>query len=570
FHRSQLQAGRNVSFSKGMSVPAFSKVNGKLWMDASYIRDYTIASGKDSTTFRGGDKNGHNPNTWDATTGMLPPKIDIVDAFMHFRRNGLQVTDSLWFFTGVSTVGVEGDRYYDIELYKKSLNYNKANGSFNTTGLTGGHTEWLFDPLGNIIQTGDMIIAVSYSAWTAPVIELRIWVSRATFLTANPRLFNMGNVLDGTTLSGYVTISSKDGLNNFGSGVANFSNSANNDSTYSTPWGSTLKNQGWMPIYESLHFMEVGINFSRIGLDPAMYNEVLGNSGCGKIYSSAFIKSRASTSFTSALHDFVGPAHFTAPALNFSVSADTITCANPVATLAIDNSSVGSYTWTTMDGNIVDTTSDNSQISVDSKGTYQVMSSIAAGCPTTRVDRVRVEKDDFKPIATADITLTDDGLIQLLGGDSVKSNYMTPYGKSKGLTWHWTGPNNWTSNLQNPVIDLEWAWGSYYLTVTEQRNGCSASTPMDISFRSMPKKPVGQQAFVSEKNGALMLHTIQIKKSTGTVIVYGSNGQILGKRFVHLNEGLNQIELPVQKANQVRIVSLYVGKEKVLTRKTVF
>src|SRR5262249_16293461 len=50
------------------------------------------------------------------------------------------------------------------------------------------------------------------------------------------------------------------------------------------------------------------------------------------------------------------------------------------------------------------------------------------------------------------------------------SNYMTPFGGSQGLLWDWSGPNAFTSTVQNPLTDT--AWGVFQLIVTEKRNGC--------------------------------------------------------------------------------------------------
>ncbi len=577
YYRSQLQAGRNISFIKTMSMPAFAKVNGKLWMDAIYIRDHSIEYGKDTTTFKGGDKNGHNPATWNGNISMVPPKIDIVDAYAHFRRDGGSVNDSLWFFSGVSTLGVEGDRYYDIELYKGDLNYNKKNGDFTSDGLSTGHTEWIFDPLGNIIQTGDLIIAVSYKAGQAPVIDVRIWISRLTFNLIRPRLFNFGSELDGNLFGGFTSIYSKDGSTSFGSGIANFTNGAIGDSTYSTPWGSTVKNTGWTSMYESLHFMEVGVNFSRIGIDPSAYITTLG-AGCRKIFSTLLIKSRASNSFTSALHDFAGPVNFgDMPAsMDLEVKADTITCQNVTANLSVNNpSSIGSYSWSTLDGNILSANDDNSVITVNRKGTYHLHTTIAKGCPVVRVDKVKVLEDDIQPVATADITLTDDGQIQLVGGDTAKSNALTPFGKSKGLKWDWAGPNGFNSREQSPVIQLDWVWGNYNLAITENRNGCVANATLDISFRNMPKKPTEEIAaaegdYLWQNGNKLTLVTTQEKETNGTVVIIGANGQILGKSVVNLNKGRNQIALPVQKTNQLKVVTLYLDNEKMVIRKTIF
>src|SRR5579859_6504475 len=59
---SQLQSGANIAFSKRMSQLLFAKVNGKLWLDAAYGRDFSAAaSDKDSTVFTIAAKNGDNP-----------------------------------------------------------------------------------------------------------------------------------------------------------------------------------------------------------------------------------------------------------------------------------------------------------------------------------------------------------------------------------------------------------------------------------------------------------------------------------------------------------------------------
>jgi hypothetical protein len=166
YYRSLLQAGNNISFSKRMSTPLYTSISGKIWLDAIYTRDY-VTGPTDSTTFAGGGKNGDDPASWHGIVSPIPDKTDLVDVFGHMRRNGINVHDSLWFFTGVSTVGTAGARYFDIELYKNKITYNPATGSFNTGGPDAGHSQWLFDAAGNITQTGDMIIAVSYSSGSA-------------------------------------------------------------------------------------------------------------------------------------------------------------------------------------------------------------------------------------------------------------------------------------------------------------------------------------------------------------------------------------------------------------------
>src|SRR6185437_15115036 len=60
-----MQSGANAAFSQRMSQLLYAKVNGKLWLDAAYGRDYSSAGSlKDSTVFSISAKNGDNPNVW--------------------------------------------------------------------------------------------------------------------------------------------------------------------------------------------------------------------------------------------------------------------------------------------------------------------------------------------------------------------------------------------------------------------------------------------------------------------------------------------------------------------------
>jgi hypothetical protein len=589
YFKSKLQSNKNICFVKNMSTPLFSQVNNKLWLDAIYIRDYTAASGKDSTAFLGSNKNGDNPLTWDGGASSVASKCDIIDAYSHFRRNGVNITDSLWLFAGLSTYGTNGTRYADIELYKKEISFNPATGNFNSAGLSNGHTEWLFDPFGNIIQTGDLIIALSFQGGGAPIIDVRIWVNRLTYLTVNPNLFKFGNNFDGGAVWGYANIVANNGSTAFGSGICNSSNSATNDTTYSTPWGSMNTSGAWSANYQSLQFVEVGLNFTRMGIDPMLYGNM--NLACDRIFHSIFYKSRSSTSFTSNMQDFAGPLNFSQPGLGaINARTDTLKCNHPMGTLVVSNpTTVGHYNWTTLNGNIVSSNSDSSVINVNKTGIYTLAASMTAGCPAISTQNLYVPVDSLPPVASADITMTPAGDLQLVGGDPLLSNVLTPMGPSQGLSWNWTGPNGFTSTLQNPLINLDWAWGSYYLTVTELRNGCTAMASLDVSFKAPIKDPGG----IAAKNAAgyndvagklsgqtylwrntstdkLYLVTEQKENISASIAIYNTNGQLLNMKKLQFVKGENNIELPLQSSNQVRIVSVYTGNRLLFVRKVLF
>ncbi|MDP4251652.1 MAG: hypothetical protein Q8918_16235 [Bacteroidota bacterium] len=479
-----LQSGNNLNFNQRMSVPLYSKINGKLWLDAVYGRDYIATSPLfDSTIFTSAAKNGDNPVNWSGGKNNIPDKNDLTDVFAHMRRDGINVHDSLWFFTGASTVGNTGSSYLDIELYKNSFSYNAATGTFSTAGPDAGHTQWIFDASGNIIQTGDMIVAVNYSPGTAPVVDVRIWVSQTTFSTVTPAYFKFGASFDGATPAfGYASILSKTGTTSFGSGIGNYSATATQDTTYSTPWGTENSLKVWDPQYQSQQFVEVGLNLTRIGVDPALYTS-MGLSACQSLFSSIFFKSRSSNSFTSNMQDFVTPLEFLRmPVMDYTLQPDTLRCNRTTGTIQITNNTTnGYYSWQTTDGNITSANTDSSQISMNKPGTYTVSASPAEGCPATRIQNVVIPIDTFPPVASIIASITTDlRTLLLYGGDVSASNYPTPFGGSQGLLWDWSGPKAFTSTIQNPSTDT--AWGTYQLIVTEKRNGCKDTAVKTLSY----------------------------------------------------------------------------------------
>jgi hypothetical protein len=482
----QLQAHNNISFSKRMSQLLYAKVNGKLWLDAAYGRDYSAAStAKDSTVFTISAKNGDNPTVWKGGVANTPNKNDLVDVYAHMRRDGTSVFDSLWFFTAITSYGNTGNAYYDVELYKNSFGYNSSTGTFSSAGTANGHTEWLFDASGNIIQTGDLIVALSFYPGSPPDVDVRIWVSQTTFNNyyggaLTPAYFDFnGSYSSSSGGYGYASIVSKTGTTAFGAGISNYTGSALNDTTYATPWGSNSSTTGWSMNYQIMQLNEVGLNLTRIGLDPALYRSTL--NPCQSLFSNIFFASRSSSSFTANLQDFVTPLTFLRPAvMDYTESGDTLRCNHQTGVLNLTNvSTAGYYTWKTLNGGVISgANSDSSQVDVSKPGTYIVSASPATGCPPTRVDTLVVPIDTFPPIASAFSGLSGYQ-IALYGGNEIASNYPTPFGGSKGLLWNWNGPDSFSSTSQSPYTDT--VWGTYNLTVTEKRNGCTATASTTIS-----------------------------------------------------------------------------------------
>lgn len=424
--RTSLMAGNNISFSRRMNVVNNTVVNGRIWVDGLYVRDYTGSSvgttyTYDSTTFGNAAKNADNPNTgWNVGTQTIPSKVDLIDGFAHLRRDGSLPSDSLWMNFGISTLGVLGTRYYDIELFKKSCVYNSTTGFFNTGGTEGGHSEWKFDASGQIIQTGDMIISATFSPGSAPVLDIRIWVSSATYNTVNPAFFNFNSNFDMPSGGsyGYAQIVSNTNTTAFGAGTSNYSGVSLVDTTYATPWGTTTFNSSntqrvWSSNFDQLQLVETGINLTRIGLDPSLYT-ALGIGQCSPLFNSVFFKSRSSASFTSNLQDFMGPYDFGALPATSTVAASSNFPAlcpnNPVSTLFVNNPVSSSlYEWSTPNGSIATNPASGTAIDISGPGIYYVAQRLFSGCEVYAVDTIQVV------YATGSCSILPDSRIEING-----------------------------------------------------------------------------------------------------------------------------------------------------------
>ncbi|QNA46408.1 T9SS type A sorting domain-containing protein [Lacibacter sediminis] len=405
--RTRLMAGDNISFSRRMNVVNNTVVNGRIWVDGLYVRDYSgsiVGSTYtyDSTTFGNAAKNADNPNTgWNVSTQSIPPKNDLIDGFAHLRRDGSSPSDSLWMNFGISTLGVLGSRYYDIELFKKSCVYNSTTGLFSTSGTEGGHSEWKFNASGQIIQTGDLIISATFSPGAAPILDIRIWVSSATYSTVNPAFFNFNSNFDMPSGGsyGYAQIVSNANTTAFGAGTSNYSALGLTDTTYATPWGTTTFNSTntqriWSSNFDQLQFVETGINLTRIGLDPSLYT-ALGMGQCSPLFNSVFFKSRSSASFTANLQDFMGPYDFGALPAASTVAASSNFPAlcpnNPVSTLFVNNPVSSSiYEWSTPNGSISTNPASGTAIDISGPGIYYVAQRLFSGCEVYAVDTIQV------------------------------------------------------------------------------------------------------------------------------------------------------------------------------------
>lgn len=377
---------RMASLFRGMSKPAFTIVNNRLWLDALFVRDY---HGNDSTVFTAGaDKNGQSPANWSGGIQGVPDKNDILDMFMHVRRSGPNTTDSLWFFGGLSLDNVTGNRYFDFELYQTDIYYDRPSATWYGYGPDAGHTKWEFDAAGNITKPGDIIFSAEYQSSSLTMIEARIWIDKAS-LSIAPTQFNWSGQFDGANTGsqyGYASILPKT-AGAFYTGMQ----SGNNE--WAGPFSLVLQDNSLQPNYTARQFMEFSVNLSKLGLDPSL---LFGTDICGTPFNRIVVKTRASASFTAELKDFVAPTDlFLAPralaAADVPLFCGTL---NSVSILSVTNPSPSAvYTWSTVDGNIIGNPVSTS-VMADSIGTYIVTQQLTAGCSVYATDTVLVVYDE--------------------------------------------------------------------------------------------------------------------------------------------------------------------------------
>jgi hypothetical protein len=488
-HKAQISTGQNYSFAKPMQYSRYSIQDGTIQMDALYVRDFfglsTHVNNYDRTAYIAGNgisnKNNQDPSTWSTQTGPVPNKVDLIDVYLNMSRQGNSLSSSspspLYLYVAATTIGTTGDRYLDFELFKNGVNYNSSTGLFSNVGpaATGGRNIWTFNPDGSLNSFGELSISFSFNSTVVTDIAIYVWVPYSTYLTVIPAGFDFVpgswtglNPIGGY---GYVKIRPKAGNPFQAWGAVNTANLAGPAWGTNSAASGLVQNQYYSVNYTPGQFAEGAINLTSIGLDPLFSS----TPNCEPPFERIMAKSRSSADFNSDLQDFIAPQAFLGipivpaaiappPALNCSVSSVSL---NPVS-----NIDGASYTWTTSNGSFVSGQNTATPV-VNAPGTYTLTTAILAGC-TTASSSVVVGRDSSRPVATAaytgQLTPYPTDSVTLRGGDTTASKFNTPFGGSAGLTFSWSGPNGFTSTLQNPKTNQP---GTYMLVLREGRNACT-------------------------------------------------------------------------------------------------
>ncbi|MAT55729.1 MAG: hypothetical protein CMN32_14730 [Saprospirales bacterium] len=167
----------------------------------------------------------------------------------------------------------------------------------------------------------------------------------------------------------------------------------------------------------------------------------------------------------------------------------SLTCDSTVITLDGSGSSAGpniSYNWTTPDGNIVSGQNGTNPL-VDAAGTYViVVANSANGCSSS--DTVQVTLDTVPPLADAGpaAQFTCASSEAILDGSASSGN--------GPLAFQWSGPGI-VGNSDTSVIIVNDV-GTYFLTVTDSLNGCSATDSTTVTELTGPTVTIADTTHV--------------------------------------------------------------------------
>jgi hypothetical protein len=554
--RTRLANGENISFTKRMigqpyDIGVYLKdyptqdIDTQFLVDAVYFRDYYA---NDYTAFTSAAKNGQNPNVWEGGYANTGGKSDIIDVFTHVRTSGINpAKDSAWFFAGVATKNTTGARYFDIEVYREPISFTpSATGTgvkFVSAGTNYGHSRWELNDTGGVTRTGDLIISVEYQSGRAPEIDFRIWLAKSTYDSVvngllTPKTFRLNGRWDiaNDGLHGYAEITAASSSEVWGSGLGNYTGAANSDTTYSTPWGTVNTSGNWSQNYDQLQFVEIGLNFSRFGMNPFQYV----TSYCKSPYASLLVKSRSAPEFNANLDDFVGPVNFTVKeAAPFTVTPEIFSCTNTAPKLNFNFTARNYYRLINSDGDTlakdVDfrtaTTAADRFLSVTQPGTYRIEATNFQGCPSLSTATITIQADTSKPTAAA--LLGYGQPYYFLNG--VGSITGSSFGSS-ALSYSWTGPTGavgFPSTLEDPKLadnKPDVVTGDYTLTVTQARNGCQATSMINVIPAVLASNTITLQGKLI--NGHAQLNwTITDETQTTTYIIERSTN---GAPFVNV------------------------------------
>lgn len=182
-----------------------------------------------------------------------------------------------------------------------------------------------------------------------------------------------------------------------------------------------------------------------------------------------------------------------------SVSSNNLDCDDINATLTATSQTQGvQYVWSGPNSFSANTAVTNT----DEPGDYQVTATAPNGCIS--VSNVTITQDIVNPTASA-----SGGTIDCISGQATLGGNSG----TSGVTYSWTGPNNFISSQQNPVVSDD---GQYVLTVTGL-NGCTATATAVVLENTLSPQ-------VTLSGGGTVTCAIPVVTIVGAITTQGATG----------------------------------------------
>ncbi|MCK3685487.1 PKD-like domain-containing protein, partial [Maribellus sp. YY47] len=123
------------------------------------------------------------------------------------------------------------------------------------------------------------------------------------------------------------------------------------------------------------------------------------------------------------------------------------------------------------------------------------------------------------------LTVTASASAPVICEGDVLTLSAAPAGGTPNYLYAWTGPNGFTSNVQNPQISniTTAASGSYMLTVTDN-NGCTVNASVSVIVRPTPKATISGTTAVCQNEAPAPVVTFTNNMADAVVVTYNING----------------------------------------------
>jgi hypothetical protein len=309
--------------------------------------------------FSGGSKVNDDPVDWTWSTQSPPPKNDINRGLIHI---GKDINENVWLMMSGDRLSTNGDSYIDFELLQNTMTRNTGNNHFNTAGPDGGRT------------VNDILLTVEYSngGGVSNIIYYR-WLPDGSGGFEYQEIPNLGPNGFAVTNSAAVDIP-------FGG------------------FGNTT--------YSPLQFVEAAVNLTQV-------IHLSSNLCQGMDIKTLFIKTKASTSPTAELKDFIEPLQLELLLDEVTLAAVNPLCINSGAVVLSGAPSGGSFSGPGVSGNTF-----NPAVAGPGLHTIVYAKELKPGCTRTATITIQVDPASSGGAVSGGVTVcsgSNSGTLTLSG-----------------------------------------------------------------------------------------------------------------------------------------------------------